>query len=176
MIQLYSLMWVIAVFAAVIGFLRGWNREVIVTAGVVLAMFMLFQFDSLIRGTVLVGLGRDQVFFIQAGLFMLIVYFAYRTRSFSDNPARSRPGMQESILGAFVGFANGYLIGGMLWYFLDINEYPFPNLFTAPPPGSPSVQALSTIPMVVASGGVTGTGDFLAVVVIGLFLLVILAL
>jgi uncharacterized membrane protein required for colicin V production len=47
MVQLYSLMWILAVFFAVLGFLRGWNREVIGTAGMVLGMFALFQVDAL---------------------------------------------------------------------------------------------------------------------------------
>ena len=53
MIQLSAVMWTMAIFFAIIGFLRGWNREVIATAGIILGLFALFQFDSLIRGVLL---------------------------------------------------------------------------------------------------------------------------
>jgi hypothetical protein len=175
MIELYSMMWVIAAFAAVLGFLRGWNKELVVTAGAVLGMFMLFQFDSLLRGVVLMSLPRDQVFFIQAGLFMLVVYLSYQTRMAGFGERRDS-GVQSGILGGLVGFLNGYLIMGTLWYFLDINEYPLSPMILAPGPNSPSAQNVGTIPMVLLSGGVSGSGDFLAIIVIGLFLLVIVSL
>lgn len=175
MIELYALMWVVATFAAVIGFLRGWNREVVVTAACVLGMFLLFQFDSLLRGTILVSLSRDQTFFIQAGLFLLIVYIAYRNRSFTSR-GRGRAISVEGILGAMIGFFNGYLIMGALWYFLDINEYPLDPLIVGPSIASPTAQNLAAMPMVILSGGVGGSGDFLAIVVIILLLFVILAI
>lgn len=174
MVELYSMMWIVGAFTALIGFLRGWNQEILVTAAVVLAAFVLFQFDSLLRGTLLAAFPRDQVFLIQAGLFMTVVYLAYKQK-FDFGVPREREGIQSGILGGIVGFINGYLIMGMLWYYLDINEYPLAPLITAPLPNSPSAQALSAMPLVVLSGGVTGTGDFLALVVIGLFLLIILA-
>ncbi len=176
MIELYALMWVVATFTGVIGFLRGWNREVVVTAACVLGMFLLFQFDTLLRGTILVSLSRDQTFFIQAGLFLLIVYVAYRNRSFTSSRARGRAISAEGILGALIGFFNGYLIMGALWYFLDINEYPLDPLIIAPSITSPSAQNLAAMPMVILSGGVGGSGDFLAVIVIILLLFVILAI
>jgi hypothetical protein len=175
MIELYALMWVVATFTAVIGFLRGWNREVVVTAACMLGMFLLFQFDSLIRGIVLRGLNRDQTFFIQAGVFLLIVYVAYRNRSFTSR-GRSRAISAESILGAMIGFFNGYLIMGAIWYFLDINEYPLDPLIVGPAITSPSAQNLAAMPMVILSGGVGGSGDFLAIIVIILLLFVILAI
>lgn len=181
MIELYSMMWVIATFAAVLGFLRGWNKEVVVTAGAVLGMFMLFQFDSLLRGVVLSSLPRDQVFFIQAGLFLLVIYASYQTRvaGFGERERGTGwrdSGFQSGILGGIVGFLNGYLIMGTLWYFLDINEYPLAPTILAPGPNSPSAQNISTMPMIILSGGVSGNGDFLAIIVIALFLLVIVSL
>ncbi len=166
-------MWIFAAFAAVLGFLRGWNREIVVTAAAVLGMFLMFQFDSLLRGTLLVVFPRDQAFFIQAGLFMLLIYTAYQNRSFN---LRARTSTTSGILGGLVGFLNGYLVAGTLWYFLDINEYPLDPLIMAPAANSPSAQALPTMPMVVLSGGVTGSGDFLAIVVIGLLMLVIVSI
>ena len=85
MIQLAAVMWTMAIFFAVIGFLRGWNREVIAMAGIILGLFALFQFDSLLRGVLLASVPRDQVFIVQAAIFIIVVYFAYQTRSFTGD-------------------------------------------------------------------------------------------
>ena len=48
MISLASLMWATAIFFAFMGALRGWSRELVGTAGIVLGVFAIFQFDSLL--------------------------------------------------------------------------------------------------------------------------------
>ncbi len=177
MIQLSAMLWVMALFFAIIGFLRGWSKEVVSTAGIILGLFALFQFDTLIRGTLLASVSREQVFLVQAGLFIIVVYFAYQTRAFFGGDRRAaggRDSLQESVLGGLLGFLNGYLIWGSLWYFLDINEYPLAPYIIAPAPGSPSDQARSLLPLVVLGGGVGGSGDLLAVAVIILFLIVLI--
>jgi hypothetical protein len=63
-----------------------------------------------------------------------------------------------------------------LWYFLDINEYPLAPLVIAPAPGSPSDQARDLIPLVILGGGTNGTGDFLAIAVVVLILIVMVIL
>jgi hypothetical protein len=175
MIQLSTMMWITAIFFAFIGFTRGWNRELVATAGIILGLFALFQFDALLRGTLLVNVPRDQVFLIQAGIFIAIVYFAYHTRSVTvaDRRREERDGLQNSVLGGLLGFLNGYLIWGSLWYFMDINEYPLSPYIVAPAPGSPSDQARNLLPLVVLGGGPGGTGDLLAVAVIILFVIVL---
>lgn len=173
MVQLYMLMWILAAFCAVIGFMRGWNREVIATAGVLLGMFALFQFDSILRGFLLLSFNRDQTFIIQMALFMTIVFFSYQSQAFVSQQIES---LQSSILGAVVGFFNGYIIGGTIWYFMDINEYPFPPYILSPAPDSPSAQSLGSIPLVIMSGGVAGSGELLVIAVVVLILIVLIVL
>lgn len=175
MIQLYSLMWVLAVFFAIIGFMRGWNRDLIATAGILIGMFVLFQFDFLIRGIFLRSFPREQAFFLQVLIFITIVFFAYQNRTFAVD-RRSKDNIQSSILGSLVGFLNGYLIGGTLWYFLDINEYPFAPYIVSPAPNSPSARLLDSMPLVILSGGVSGSGELLVVGVVILFLVVLIVL
>jgi uncharacterized membrane protein required for colicin V production len=178
MIQLSTMMVVLALFFAVSGWLRGWNKELISTAGIILGLFALFQFDTLLRGTLLANVGRDQVFFVQAAIFIVIVFFAYQTRAIlGEDVRRSREGrdqLQDSVLGTILGFFNGYLIWGSLWYFMDINEYPFSPYIIAPGPGSPSDSARNLLPLVILGGGPNGTGDLLAVAVIVLFVVVLI--
>ncbi len=178
MIQLSTMMVVLALFFAVSGYLRGSTKELISTAGIVLGLFALFQFDTLIRGTLLRNVSRDQVFIVQTLIFSAVVFFAYQTRALigEDRRGRSegRDRLQDGFVGAIIGFVNGYLIWGSIWYFMDINEYPLAPYIIAPGPGSPSDQARSLLPLVILGGGPNGTGDLLAVAVIVLFLLVLI--
>lgn len=176
MIELSAVLVMMSLFFGFIGFLRGWNKELIAMAGIILGLFALFQFDNLLRGTILRGVALDQVFLIQAGLFVVIVFFAYQTRSLSGDRRDGRSNFQESILGGIVGAVNGYLIWGSIWYFMDINNYPLAPAVIAPAPGSPSDQALQWLPLVVLGGGVSGSGDLLAVAVIVLFLFVLIVI
>lgn len=176
MIQFYSLMWILAIFFAVIGFMRGWNRDLIATAGILLGMFVLFQFDFLIRGVFLRSFPREQAFFLQVAIFLTVVFFAYQNRTFSARRGRDNDNIQAGILGSLVGFLNGYLIGGTLWYFFDINEYPFAPYVVAPAPNSPSANLLDAMPLVIFSGGAGGSGELLVVAVVVLFLVMLIVL
>ncbi len=176
MIELSAVLLMMSIFFAVIGYLRGWNKELIAMAGIILGLFALFQFDTLLRGTILNGVSLDQVFLIQSGIFVAIVFFAYQTRALGRGDRGGRSTLQESVLGAVVGFINGYLIWGSIWYFMDINNYPLAPAVIAPAPGSSSAQVLQMLPLVVLGGGVNGSGDPLAVAVIVLFLFVLIVI
>jgi len=175
MVQIFSLMWILAVFFGIVGLIRGWSKEIIATAGIVLGMFALFQFDTLLRGTILLRFPIDQVFFIQAGIFLVIVFFAYQNRTFVGD-RDPEEGVQNALLGGLVGCVNGYLIGGSLWYFMDISQYPFDPYILAPAANSPSAQQIDLMPMVLLGGGVTGGAELLPIAVIFLFLLVLIVL
>jgi hypothetical protein len=185
MIQISNMLWLFAIFFAILGFQRGWNKEVAALAGIALGMFALFQFDALLRGTVLAIFSSDQVFIIQAVIFCLWSFYVYQFNLPETEDARGRANpnstnradnLQEAILGGLLGFFNGYTLWGGLWYLLDINEYPFAPYITAPAPGSATDQSLNLIPLVLFSGGVNGSGDLLAVLVVILFLLVLVIL
>lgn len=182
MIQLTLLLWVMALIFAYIGFTRGWNKEVIATSGIILGLFALFQFDDLLRNTLLGNIPPGQVFYVQAAIFSVIVFFAYQTRALiGSDVARARGGegrdnLQSSVLGGIVGFMNGYLIWGTFWYFMDIAGYPLQPYISPPLPGTASASFVDTLPLYVLAGGPGGTGNLLAAAVIGLFLLVLIVI
>lgn len=179
MVQLYSMLWLAALFFGIIGVLRGLRREILALAGIILATFGLYQFDALLRGTFLATLPRDQACFVQILIFGVIVYFAYQTRSLGSRQSSAGPRggrIQDAILGGLLGAINGYLIWGAVWYFLDINDYPFSPLITAPDPASISAQNIGAIPLVLLGGAAGGNGEVLMIVVLIIFVSVLFAL
>ena len=119
MIQLSTLLWGFALVFGVIGYMRGLSKELISLAGIVLALFALFQFDGALRGIFLANVPGQQKFVIQSIIFLGIAFFAYQTRALGKrlnvNPD-GRDSLQSSVLGAIVGFINGYLIFGSLFF------------------------------------------------------------
>ncbi len=183
MIELVVLVWALAIFFAYVGSLRGWTKEIIAMGGIILGLFTLHHFDPLIRQVLLIGLPADQIWLIQSILFVAIVFFAYQTRALEARIGRRDDGrdpLQSRALGAIVGFINGYMIGGTIWYFMDINRplpgglYPLDPFVVAPIPGSPSDAALRTLPLYVLAQGPGSSGDLLALSVITLFIFVLI--
>lgn len=178
MVELSILVWMLAGFFAYVGWKRGWTKEVISLSGIILGLFALYQFDTLIRVTLFGDLPRDQVFYIQCTLFIVIIFFAYHTRALGE----TRPGgsgrreerdeMQSRALGGIVGFINGYLIGGTLWYFLDVSAYPVSPLVIPPPAGTASAEAVRNLPLYVLTQN-GANGDLLSLLVVVLFIVVL---
>ena len=177
MLQLSTFLWVMIALFGAVGFLRGWTKEIVATAGIILALFTLWQLQSTLIQPITQGASGEQRFDLYTGFFLLITFFAYQTPStaarLSDGRMWStrREGLQERLLGLVIGAVNGYLIFGTLWYFLDVNGYPFAPFITAPIPGSASAQMVSSLPLIFLV-----QGNLLTILVIVLFLFVIVAM
>lgn len=123
---------------------------------------------------------RDR-FSIQSFIFLLIVFFAYQTRALAQRAGRrnNREELQTKVLGGIVGAANGYLISGTLWFFMDyqgdglIQAYPLSPLVTAPQPGSVSADMVANLPVYLLTGN-GADGALLSLVVVVLFVVVLI--
>ena len=184
MVQLYVIVWMMAALFAYVGFQRGWSKEVISMSGIILGLFALNQFDVLIRETLFGQLDDVQTFYGQIIIFLTIVFFSYQTRAIisrSDRDGDGRDSLQSSVLGAIVGFVNGYLIFGSIWYFLDINrnvvtnDYPLAPYIVAPQAGSVGADAIANLPLYVLAQPGTN-GDLLSFAVVVLFIVVLVVI
>lgn len=177
MVQLSTILWTLIVMFAIIGLLRGWTREIVASAGIILALFASWQFDSIILQPLTQGATPQQIFFLYSGILMVLAFFAYQTpgaaAQISSNRlwADRRLGCQERLLGFVVGGVNGYLLFGSLWYYLDRTNYPFPPFVFAPTPGSASASMVNALPLIFLV-----QGNLLTILVIVLFLFVIIAM
>src|SRR3954471_3717549 len=154
MMQLSTFLWSMIAMFGVVGFLRGWTKEIVATAGIILALFTSWQFSSILIQPLTQGAAPEQVFYLYTGLLLIITFFAYQTPGTAARLSEGRmwssrrEGLQERLLGAIVGGINGYLVFGSIWYFLDAMAYPFAPYIIAPAPGSASAAMVSSLPLI----------------------------
>jgi hypothetical protein len=120
--------WLLVIFFAVIGSLRGWAKELLVSCSLVLAIFINMLLDKYASG-LLSTLSAPEVFGVRAGVFVILAYFGYLTPRLPWVPADRflRERLQDWLLGAVLGAVNGFLLAGSLWLFLHRAGYPFPG-------------------------------------------------
>ncbi|MBN2306101.1 MAG: hypothetical protein JXQ72_16580 [Anaerolineae bacterium] len=174
MIQFFAfLLFMIGLFASV-GAMRKWTKELIATAGIVLALFTLRQLETIF----IFPLSNSQQhrFLWQAGILIGIGFFAYQTPPDFLKRQRTREihrdGPQDSLLGAFVGGLNGYLLIGSLWWYMDNLEYPLsPYIVPVAPESTNAGWMDMLIPLNYLLGG---DGTVLSLLMIVLFLFIIM--
>ena len=135
MISIIYVFWMYVILFAVIGLLRGWAKELLVSFSVVVAMtlnFLLRHFAPIVST---LPDAEVSLFWIREIVLLTLVYFGYQT---VISVARLQAGarrerLADSLFGFVLGGFNGYLVAGSTWFYLDAANYPFRNLFIQPP-------------------------------------------
>lgn len=144
MVSLVVVFWMYVILFAIIGAMRGWARELLVSFSVILALFIISVLERFIPffGNTLAAM-PSTLFWVRTFMVVALVFFGYQTPNIqrlaaSNRFARER--LQDILLGVFLGALNGYLISGTIWFYLNDAAYPFPNLISPPPAGSPLAE------------------------------------
>ena len=136
MVSLVVIFWMYIILFAIIGAMRGWARELLVSFSVILALFIISvmeNFVPFVRNTL--AANPVTLFWLRAAIIIALTFFGYQTPNLprlAGNNRFARERLQDILLGIFLGALNGYLIVGTIWYFLDSAGYPFPNLIQTP--------------------------------------------
>ena len=142
MVPLNTIFWGLVLLFGLIGALRGWAKEIMVASSVLLAMFVQQVFGQYVLGPgnpylpMLFSVSpelpaphlySESQFYICSAMLLLLVFFGYAgptiVSRFTGKVAREK--LQDSMLGFFLGLLNGYLIIGMLWFYLHRTGYMF---------------------------------------------------
>jgi len=127
---------VFIVLFALVGAMRGWAKELLVTFSIILAMFSLTVLEAFLpffKETIQQS-QPSTVFWLKSGILMALVFFGYQTPKIprlAESERFIRHVLQDTMLGAVLGGINGYLIFGTVWYYLHSTGYPYP--FVLPP-------------------------------------------
>lgn len=194
MITLDAWFWIMIAIFGIIGMIRGWTKEILTAAGLVLSLFALHWFGDVLIGPFAGSAGTVSAriktqFNVCAAVHLLFAFFSYQgptlVRQVSGGRLgeRARGALEESLLGFVVGALNGYLMFGALWSFLEYDvvtkmpfaaeymgdfSYPY-SMFIRPTVGSAAYKLISSLPLPLLEG-------WLPFLVVVLFLFVIIAM
>ncbi len=175
MVSVVVLFWMFVVLFAVIGAMRGWAKELLVTFSAILALFIIDVFERFIP--FIKGLSPTMLFWFRMIILLSLVFFGYQTPNITRfaNARFARERLQDTLLGLFLGALNGYLIAGTIWYYMNQAGYPFPNFISAPPPGTAlyntTQQMMAVMPPVIFSP--TSAAIYFAVALAFAFVLIV---
>lgn len=177
MISLVFAFYISVVLFAIIGSMRGWGKEVLVSFSVILALGFIALIEELIPYTQnMFEDGSMEQFWMRSGILLVMVLFGYQSPRLSQferfNERRDR--VQDFILGLLFGAINGYLIFGTLWYFMNEAGYPFSPAISSPDSVPSSLETAERLLNMFAPAILSGYWIYVAVVVAFVFVLVVL--
>jgi uncharacterized membrane protein required for colicin V production len=153
MISISTVFWIMIIFLALIGSMRGWTKEIVATSGLVLSLFTINQFGTFLTGLVAgdvidTEVARRQAFYWFTFIHLLIAFFSYQGPAFAGtrlaDRLRIRDNLQDKFMGFLVGGVNGYLIVGSILAFLEF-QLQGPATWVRLPPGVQYPFPLETI-------------------------------
>jgi uncharacterized membrane protein required for colicin V production len=137
-VSLNFVFWMYVLLFGVIGAMRGWARELLVSFSVILALTfttLIMQYVSFVRDVL--PANSPALFWLRTVIIVVLVFFGYQTPNIPRFAAKmTREKLQDTLLGIFLGALNGYLIVGSVWFYLHAAGYPFGSL-SAPNPADP---------------------------------------
>ena len=173
MMSIIYIFWMYVLLFAVIGAMRGWAKELLVSFSVITALavtLLLEKYIPLVRD---LDKTSSSVFWIRTLILVALVYFGYQTVSlarFASKAARER--LQDSLFGAVLGGLNGYLISGSLLYYYFVANYPYPK-FISPPTDPAIIQAIDMMMRYMPPRFLGEPGIYFAVIIILIFIIVV---
>jgi len=132
-VSLIVIFGVLIILFAVIGAMRGWAKELLVTSAVMLALFLINILENFIPSfhTALTE-EPDTRLITRVVIIILLAFFGYETpRIRALQPKVAREHLQDILLGSILGGLNGYLLIGSLWFFLHQAQYPTDLIVTS---------------------------------------------
>jgi len=135
MMSIVYVLWMYVILFAIIGWMRGWAKELMVSFSVVTALavnYLLERYIPLVRS---IPPESTSLFWVRSLILVGLVYFGYQTvvsvQRLAAKAGRER--LADSLFGAVMGGFNGYLIAGTLLFYLDSTKYAaLPNIVFAP--------------------------------------------
>jgi uncharacterized membrane protein required for colicin V production len=173
MISLNFTFWLLVILFGLIGMMRGWAKELLVSFSVILAL----AFNSLLMRYVPVikalPSAETPLFWIRITIVITLVFFGYQTVGLPRFASKAnREKLQDSLLGFVLGALNGFLVFGTVWFYLAEANYPF-DYITAPIAGTPMGDAAISLIPILAPRLLGEPAIYFAVILCFIFVLVV---
>ena len=134
MMSVVYIFWMYVVLFALVGWMRGWAKELLVAFSVLLALALNHVLRRYIPLAQNLPETDQSLFWVRTIILLVLVYFGYQTViSIPHLAAKGRTEkLQDTLFGAFLGGLNGYLVAGSILYYIHIADYPFQTVMSKP--------------------------------------------
>jgi len=134
MMSIVYVFWMYVILFALIGWMRGWAKELLVAFSVILALAL----NHVLRRYIPIAQNLPEtdisLFWVRTLILMVLVYFGYQTvisiPHLASKAARER--LQDTLFGAILGALNGYLVAGTILFYMHVADYPFHSVVSKP--------------------------------------------
>ncbi len=134
MMSVVYIFWMFVIIFGIIGWMRGWAKELLVSFSVILALAL----NHVIRRYIPIAQSLPEtdvsLFWVRVIILLVLVYFGYQTvisiPHLASKAARER--LQDTLFGAILGAINGYLVVGTILFYMHIADYPFEKVISKP--------------------------------------------
>lgn len=174
MMSIVYLFWMYVILFAIVGGMRGWAKELLVSFSVVLALGL----NHIIRRYIPIAQNLPEsdpsLFWMRTIILLTLVYFGYQTvvsiPHLASRAARER--LQDTLFGVIMGAVNGYLIAGTVLYYMNAANYPFEEVISRPvDPGL--VQQVNEMMLYMPPQLLGEPGIYFAIILAFVFVLVV---
>lgn len=173
MIALVMVFVIFLIFFGVIGASRGWAKEVLVIASVILALAVISLLEDLLN---LDRFVRSDIVWYWIRMFILLglVLFGYKSPKVQrlSKATEKSAFVGDWILGLIMGILSGYFVIGTVWYFSEAANYPLIGDYITKPTGGlvdATQRVLNILPPTWLDTPLT---VFIAVVLIFIFVII----
>ena len=134
MMSIVYLFWMYVILFAIVGGMRGWAKELLVSFSVILALAL----NHVLRRYIPIAQSLNEtdvsLFWVRTIILIVLVYFGYQTVVSIPHLASraTRERLQDTLFGIILGAVNGYLIAGTVLFYMHVANYPFPDVISKP--------------------------------------------
>ena len=163
MVSLQVLFYIFLALFAVIGMIRGFRKEIVVTVAGILALFVI---EVLLPKIFSDSLDGTKSLTLNLIVLFACAFFGYQTPSFrrlTETGRFERDSLLDLMLGGLAGALNGYIFFSSAWFYLAEAGYPFSGIM-APDPSTAVGQNAINLLGDAFPGVLTGSWLYIALV------------
>jgi hypothetical protein len=173
MIALVIVFVVFLFFFGLIGASRGWAKEVLVIASVILALAMITLLEDLLKLDQIIK--NDVIWYwIRMIILVTMVLFGYQSPKVPriSKATEKRGQIGDWLLGFLMGMISGYFVIGTAWYFSNAANYPLFAPYIRPPAANFAELTQTVMGILPPTWLDTPLTVFISVVVIFVFVII----
>jgi uncharacterized membrane protein required for colicin V production len=174
MMSVVYVFWMYVILFGIVGAMRGWAKELLVSFSVILALAL----NHVLRRYIPLAQNLPEtdvsLFWVRTIILLVLVYFGYQTVvSIPHLAARAtRERLQDSLFGGILGGFNGYLVAGTILYYMYIADYPFETVVSRPTDPA-IVQTVNQMMLYMPPQLLGEPGIYFAIILAFIFVLVV---